>query len=328
MHVLICGQVRNEAVFRAAVARLQKARANGAIDRMLFSTWQGEVARYEGLSEYLAAAAVEVVETLMPTEHMEATGNYFYQVTQITSGLERFEPEDFIFKTRGDVQINFGLGFRASKLSWERRERERPVAEGPFRHRIAVGRASPVIPFWFEDRYLYGACADLRTMARLSRSGDILWNPHTAIAETRLYAGIFVETFPVIRHFMRIFWMMRTLPHDPKVFQNEVVYRSLALYHHIVDMFFTVGLEPHCVDYTAFAGTIQPPPEPAVPVDDPLTAAYRAQPAYLETRAIIAAEGLAYLSRPAVTTWFRKAVEKLGQDNLYRYHHLTLPRLV
>jgi hypothetical protein len=104
-----------------------------------------------------------------------------------------------------------------------------------------------------------------------------------------------------------------------------VVYRAIAIYHHIVDTFFTVGLEPHCVDYAAFEGSIQPAPFTTAPIDDAITAAYRAEPAYIETRAILSTEGTFYLARPAVTSWFRAAVDQLGRETNHIYAGFVQP---
>ena len=325
INVLICGQVRQDALFRSALERFQSYRATGVMDRIVFSTWTGEIDKYDGMRDHLAATSVEVVETVMPTTFMESQGNFYYQATQATNGLERFSSDDAIFKTRGDVRINFALDFKACKEFWERQDREHPVVGEHLQHRIAVGGCAPFIPFWFEDRYFYGICSDLRKLVRLSRAGDILWNPQTAIAEVRWFATIFTELFPVVRHIMRIFWMLRLHPHDPAVYNTGIVYRSIAVYHHIVETFFTMGVEPQCVDRSAFKDTIEPPPAPVGYIPDVVTDAIKAQPAYVETRAALAAEGTAYLSRPDVTNSFREAINQLGRETIKIYGDFVQP---
>lgn len=325
MNVLICGQVRQAEMFRRAVARFQEARATDTVNRIIFSTWAGELDQYPGMREHLKFAAVEIVETYLPNDYMKSQGNFFYQAVQAINGLERFSPDDAVFKTRGDVRINLALDFAACKAFWEQHDRENPITGGYLEHRIAVGGCAPFIPFWFEDRYFYGKCADLRKLIRISRTGDILWNPQTAIAEVRWFATLFAETFPVVRHIMRIFWMLRLYPHDPAVYQTEIVYRSIAVYHHLVETFFTMGISPDRYDSSVFEGTIEPPPAPISVADDPITAAIRAQPAYIETRQALLREGTDYLSDRETITLFREGVDRLGWDTVHIYGDFVLP---
>jgi hypothetical protein len=202
------GTIRVADEFRNMLtACLERVRA-GKAERMVWSTWRGEIDKHAGLRDYLKRHPITVVESdaPVPTGQIDPRigGHIFFQKKALALGLHAIPDDACVIKTRTDkAQIRFESCLKALEgVTPEARQSERihPTLD-VFRERLFTFDARPDFLFYWDDIVYSGRCSDLRRMMTMNCEYELLFTVNSFPAETRFFATPFIETCPVFRDF-------------------------------------------------------------------------------------------------------------------------------
>jgi hypothetical protein len=167
---VICGALRDTLEFSYIADRLLRERAAGRLDRIILSTWAGELTRDHHLFGLIASSGVEVVETTSPATG--GHGNIHRQKKALFQALLQLPDDATVLKLRTDkcaVLLNPFL---------QRWQAPLIAADGAGYHdKVVVVRTSSTLPFMSDDFAFMGRCSDLLRMTAHEESLRII-NPH------------------------------------------------------------------------------------------------------------------------------------------------------
>ena len=162
---VICGVLRQPFEFGTVMDRLLLHRAAGKLDRIILSTWRGEVDRQPGIGAMLSAAGVTVIETAPPVNL--GPGNINAQKKALLQALLRVPADATVMKLRTDksaVLVDRYVERLQSPLT------PADMSLSTLRHRVVVSRLSSTLPFMADDFVFIGQAADLMRMTMGSDS--------------------------------------------------------------------------------------------------------------------------------------------------------------
>lgn len=168
--VLICGSIRDGLAFAHELETYFRWRAEGLIDRMVFSGWLSN--RLDGNINFMIQNGVEVVLAHEPV--IWGPGHIFHQVKNLHFGLQAFSDDDLILRCRTDKTAP---GYSIQELTRRFHAAPAPAAGAPFDRRLMLRGALPLQPFFYNDMAFMGLARDLRRLV----SFDIWWEIEHAL---------------------------------------------------------------------------------------------------------------------------------------------------
>lgn len=114
---LITGAIRSDFYFRVILIKLCDMRAKGIIEEIVFSTWLGELDKFEDLREILKKLDIILVEKPYIDEKIGKYTEIAFerQRTQIFNALRIIPPGVYVIKLRTDYILGISKLFRAIK---------------------------------------------------------------------------------------------------------------------------------------------------------------------------------------------------------------------
>ena len=158
--VVICGLVREPAGFAAYLEGL--VRLDRTHLRVVFSTWQGELARYPEIASLLVRLGADIVEQTQP--ELRLPGHMLHQTMALELGLSLLDDDVFVLKTRPDICGIMDV-HEFLELPPERALSGR--LGGGFGHRVHVVGMFAAHPLYINDIVFAGMAADLRRLCWL-----------------------------------------------------------------------------------------------------------------------------------------------------------------
>lgn len=112
---LITGAIRSDLYFRVILIKLCDMRAKGVIEEIVFSTWLGEIDKFEGLREILQELDIVIVEKPYIDEILEKYTEISFerQRTQIFNALQIIPHDVYVIKLRTDYIFGISRLFKA-----------------------------------------------------------------------------------------------------------------------------------------------------------------------------------------------------------------------
>ena len=196
--VLFTGQLREKAMFERSLEELS---ALSCVKEFILSTWHSEAlanADYlQGLQARFGLRVVTATDPALPFDRF----NGFRQSVSIRHGLKAVSKAQYVFKTRTDCHIDAAaLAYLAAKD--HRIDNPATAHMRIFREKVSVTCASPLVPFYIDDKLLFGHRDDLMKLC----STDFLDLKHPSSAKfghyIRFYPA-FMAQFPMFREFIR-----------------------------------------------------------------------------------------------------------------------------
>ncbi|QGY41728.1 hypothetical protein GM415_16890 [Pseudodesulfovibrio cashew] len=200
--IIICGAIRDLDAFLPTLATACGLHAQGAVEGVILTTWNGEIDAHQGLRKRLAGLPVTVAETQDPGSN--AWGNFARQLKHLRLALELCPDDAYVFKTRTDKSRLGELNLDLFKTDLTPDRERYPGFPDLFRERIVVQHCFPLGPLYISDMNYYGRKDDLETLIslcdpmrpRVSCMGT--WAP-----EMRLFGTPFLSRFPILEAFYR-----------------------------------------------------------------------------------------------------------------------------
>jgi hypothetical protein len=257
--IAFCGLVRDSGIFRRALAPALALRAQGRVQRVLLSTWRGEVDRFEDGAAGLRALGVEVIESDFP-ERLAVPGNVFQQMLALDRALDQIDEDWLVLRTRPDVVFSDEDAL-ASVLFQPRPPVSVPEGKACiFAERVWVAYFLPATPFLAADQVFLGRASDLRCLCSYSLfteayhissrpNEQIPKNTSGASAEIRRFLAPFLHAYPILREYQFV-WPKHAIGTSllPEValynFRSRLYHEYLALWLDLVRRYFVVGGVP------------------------------------------------------------------------------------
>lgn len=162
--VLICGSIRDGHAFAHELETYFRWRAEGAIDRIVFSGWLSN--RLDGNIGLMERNGVEIILAHEPV--VRGPGHIFHQLKNLDLGLQAFDDDELVLRCRTDKTSPV---YSISELARRFHAAELPGADSPFRRRLMLRGALPLQPFFFNDMAFMGLAGDIKRLV----SFDIWW---------------------------------------------------------------------------------------------------------------------------------------------------------
>lgn len=244
-NVLICGLVRDLEKLKEKIKNFVQLKKEGLIDKIVYSTWIGEIDNYPGLKEFLDKNGVILVLTGQPA--LIVSGHRFHQMKNFYYGLQIFQDDDLILKTRVDLS-GFDDTMRryfSGEISLARKENS---IFSVLSERVVVDYAQMMYPFIIGDAQFFGRKKDIEQFVNMDYFFDVAFKD-IAVEQT-FFSNPFVKRFPIFA--VHYFWNLPHISQAHETFnhQIEVLLNSehflnlLATYHQILHANFIVGWVP------------------------------------------------------------------------------------
>lgn len=244
-NILICGLVRNEQKLKEKLEIFCQLRDEGIVEKIVFSTWIGEIEKYPGLGALLKKSNVILVQSEEPT--LVVCGHRFHQMKAFYYGLQLFEEDDLIFKCRTELGC-YDPTMRQYFTGEISLKRKSDNSFSVLSERVVVDYAQFLYPFLMGDAQFFGRKRDIKQFVNMDYFYDIAFND-VAVEQT-FFSKPFIEKFPILG--LHYFWNLPQICQANTDPENQIAYLLdsdyfldlLATYHQILYANFIVGWEP------------------------------------------------------------------------------------
>jgi hypothetical protein len=246
--IALGGLIRQPWFFLKCLEPLVAMRREGLAHRILFATWDTELARHPDIAAVCRQNGVELLG--LPEPPVKMGGNYIHQIRVVRAVTDRCGADEFLLRARGDVLFDNPDGLR--------RLLRHPLELGAlaplppvFRNRVWVPSTVLLSPFHVWDAAMFGRADDIARLYAfdIGEDAEIDWRAkHTVPVETRLGSRPFVDAFPVLAAWRRLVVAGRMVigpPHwesDLALGLGSPLFRAvLATYWLILHRYFLLG---------------------------------------------------------------------------------------
>lgn len=202
---LICGLVRQPGTMLHQLSMLERFRAEGLVDRIVFSTWEGELDRYPEVRETMCRLGVVVVESAQPA--LTLPGHVLHQAKTFTLGLYACPADALILKLRGDV-LPLTAEYRRILSGEHLAAQERRATPTLFRRPVWTLSGIVFWPFYMNDMVFFGTRDDLLQLADIDVKAEYYWNQ--LAPEQFFHMGPVLRRSALMRAYARIHRVMIT----------------------------------------------------------------------------------------------------------------------
>ncbi len=169
--VVFCGLVREIDSFKKTLEDLDSLRKKKLVDKVILSTWIGEIQKTPELPSLLKNKKVLLVESKEPEDRGD--GNVWCQMKSLQEGLNKVSKGKFILKTRTDVYIEPKF---LEKLFSEKEKLLKITYHLPkgdiFKYKIWAPWFEITKPFFMGDECFFGYKDDLTLLVNYDCSFD------------------------------------------------------------------------------------------------------------------------------------------------------------
>ena len=199
INILLCGLVRTPDLLLQSMRDFVKLRNEGLVDRVFFSTWKGEVGKYESLREGLIASGVSLIESDEPEY---AGTSIFHQMKTLESGLDRFGDDDRVLKTRCDVYIRPEF---IAKLATDETylKIDADDTDLVFQEKVWIPWFEITKPFYMGEECFFGRAGDLRKLVNYDVSYDVKYDMDAGRGHIRRFIHPFLGPYPHLVEYLR-----------------------------------------------------------------------------------------------------------------------------
>lgn len=200
INIIFTGLVRNPELFVKSIEDLAKFRQEKMVDKIIFSSWLGEIDKYEGLRKTLEGCNCYLIESEQPPR---APGNIWHQMKALYLGLQLIKDNSYCLKTRPDLFINSKF---IRKLISDRGYLNIHLQDDHdqiFEKKIGIPYFEITKPFYMSDECFFGKTVDIKKLVNFDASYDVLYNIDCGITHIRRFIHPFVQKMPLLKHYLK-----------------------------------------------------------------------------------------------------------------------------
>jgi hypothetical protein len=251
--VLLVGQVRNQHVLLRTVQNLAALRDKGLVNRVILSTWTGEIPKIRHLLPQLDAAGVTVKWVDEPVANLSAPANIVNQMRGVDLALESVEDTAWVLRARPDLWVDFDLinSLAAADMSLDE------PGDGILAHKIWTPFVELCQPMCISDIAFFGHYADIvklqnfdsfHEVAGTNLGSSLGQKPLTSYdAEIRRYTPAFHAGYPVLQEYYRLSNRFFLGIHELRramlamLYDEDFYWQYMAAYFDILKKYFWIG---------------------------------------------------------------------------------------
>jgi len=194
--VIFTGLLRETGLLMKSIRDLNLLKDKNLVDKIIFSTWYGELEKNEDMKRFFSENKVVVVESEEPKER--GHGSIWCQMLALEKGLNSLEKNNFVLKTRTDVYIKTEF---LEKL-FNRQKKFDIVNDLPkgnvFEKKIWVVWFELTRPFYMADECFFGKRDDLKKLVNYDKSFDTVHKVGPGLAHIRRFIHPFLKQYPIL----------------------------------------------------------------------------------------------------------------------------------
>lgn len=241
INVIFTGLVRDSKLFVKSIKDLVKFRRENMIDKIIFSTWKGEIDKYVGLRDVLEDCDCYLIESeLSPV----SPGNIWHQMKSLYLGLHMIKDDSYCLKTRADLFIKPEF-IRKLITDEDYLNINSTDNHNILFKKIWIPYFEITKPFYMSDECFFGKTIDIKKLVNFDASYDILYDIDCGITHIRRFIHPFVQTIPFLKQYLKFaaysghFTPFRFKILEYNLKSNFYLY-CLAIYYQIVHTYFRV----------------------------------------------------------------------------------------
>lgn len=199
---LFCGLLRKEEMFRKSILDLNSLRKKGIVDKIIFSTWKGEMAKNPGMIEFLKQNDVKVIESEEPK--IAGHGHIWCQMKSLEEGLKEIEPDKFVLKSRTDVYINPEFLYKIFTQKEKMLKIKKSLPKGDkFYYKIWIHYYELKTPFHMAEECFFAHHHDAKLLVNYDSSYDTKYNIGGGITHIRRFIHPFVNDYEILQDYLK-----------------------------------------------------------------------------------------------------------------------------
>ena len=242
INVIFTGLVRDQELFVKSIKDLAELRHENMVDEIIFSTWIGEIDKYDGLRNALEVYDCHLVEGDPPPR---SQSNIWHQMKSLYLGLELIKGNSYCLKTRADLFIKpeFIRKLISDKdyLNISLQDDHNPI----FEKKVWIPYFEITKPFYMSDECFFGKTIDIKKLVNFDASYDVLYNIDCGITHIRRFIHPFVQKNTFLKQYLRYAaysghftpFRFEILEYNLK---SDFYLRCLAIYYQILHTYFRV----------------------------------------------------------------------------------------
>lgn len=257
--ILICGMILinkktpSPEILIKSIKDFVALRNKGKIQNIIYSTWIGEIDKFEKLREFLEKNNVKLVESREPKNYTTGfenvrhagPGNIWCQTKLLDLGLREIDNNSYVLKTRPDIYIKPKFLVRLfSDKTAEHLEIPKNVNH-IFTKKIWIPWFEITMPFHIGDECFFGLCKDLKKLMHYDASYFVLDKIYWAPAHAMRFIHPFQKSFPLLKIYLKYapdisIWTCERFKVLEASLQENVYLDILAIYYYILKNYFFI----------------------------------------------------------------------------------------
>lgn len=200
LSILACGLFRDKSIVAESIAEFRSLKESGMVDRIVVSTWHSELRENPKIYQLLIENEVEVLANNEPQIVMP--GHLAHQMKSFAVGLELFDNDDVVLKTRFDLAGNNVKKLKAFYDAFSRREVTHDDWPTIFDNKVIIDGGFVFQPFYLNDIVFLGKKSDMSKFVNLDLSMEFFCS-ETAPEQWFHYAP-FKNNFKIIKDLLSV----------------------------------------------------------------------------------------------------------------------------
>lgn len=241
-NIIFTGLVRNPDLFVRSIKDLIKLRREKIINKIIFSTWLGELDKYDGIRDMLNNYDCHIIESEQPPK---SSGHVWHQMKALYSAMEFINEDSYCLKTRADLYINPEF---IKKLICDKDYLKIDTQRGGnkiFEEKIWIPYFEITKPFYMSDECFFGKAIDINKLVNFDVSYDLIYNIDCGITHIRRFIHPFVNREPILKQYLKYaaysghFTPLR-FPILKFNLDSKFYCSCLAIYYYIIKSYFRI----------------------------------------------------------------------------------------
>lgn len=198
--ILACGLFRDKDIVTKSIAEFKELQKCGTVDRVVVSTWHSELRGNPEIYQLLIKNQIEVIANNEPQIVMP--GHLAHQMKSFAVGLELFDDNDVVLKTRFDLAGNTVQKLQAFYNEFSQQELTQSDWPTIFANKVTIDGGFVFQPFYLNDIVFLGKMSDISKFVNLDLSMEFFCS-ETAPEQWFHYAP-FKNKFQIVKDFFAV----------------------------------------------------------------------------------------------------------------------------
>ena len=199
VNIIFCGLIRNPEMFKKSLKDFTLLRKKGLVNKIILSTWDYEIDKYNEMRKYLNKNKVILIESKEPEE--KGIGNIFCQMKTLDVGLKIVDKNSFVLKTRTDLYIDpiFLKRLFSNKTNLLKIKHDLPKGN-IFKYKVWIPYFEITNPFHMGDECFFGNANDIKMLVNYINYSNY-YKLRAGIAHIQRYIHPFINEYSIIKTF-------------------------------------------------------------------------------------------------------------------------------